>query len=94
MATVTTRALKDKLSAYLDLAAAGERVIVLRAGTPVAAIVPLGDAAPGDEPAILADLSRRGWIQLPERRRTTARATPVPVGPGAGAAVLVSEGRG
>jgi prevent-host-death family protein len=93
MATVTTRVLKDKLSAYLDRAAAGERVVVLRAGTPVAALVPVGDPAAAGEPAILADLSRRGRIQLPERARPRRRFTPVSIAEGPSASDLVSEDR-
>ncbi|MFL6237615.1 MAG: type II toxin-antitoxin system Phd/YefM family antitoxin [Thermoanaerobaculia bacterium] len=54
MSTVSTRVLKDQLSSYLQRAERGERIVVLRDGRPVAALIPLSQlprrnraAAPG-----------------------------------------------
>ena len=41
MATMSTRILKDQLSGYLQRAEAGEQIVVLRDGRPVAALVPI-----------------------------------------------------
>ncbi len=43
MRTITALEARAKFGQVLDEAAAGERIIVERAGVPVAAIVPLGD---------------------------------------------------
>lgn len=65
MATVTTRALKDQLSSYLHRAEKGESVVVLRDGTPVAALVPLSELRRPSEEEILARLGAQGRITLP-----------------------------
>ena len=41
MSTVSVRVLEDQLSSYLQRAERGERIVVLRDGQPVAALVPL-----------------------------------------------------
>lgn len=64
MAEVTTRELKNGLSAWLRRAEAGERVVVTRGGRPVAALIPLADLPSGDARAILADLADRGMVRL------------------------------
>lgn len=49
MATVNTRVLKDQLSSDLQRAEAGEQIVVLRDGQPVAALVPLSQLQDMDE---------------------------------------------
>jgi prevent-host-death family protein len=67
MPTVSTRALKDQLSNYLRRAEAGEQIIVLRNGQPVAALVPLSQLQETDEQARLAAMASRGLVILPKR---------------------------
>jgi prevent-host-death family protein len=81
MATVTTRVLKDRLSEWLLRAEAGERVVVLRHGKPIATLCPIDPAEPSADPDVaLAFLAQGGLIELPDRpgllpgRRPTARA--------------------
>lgn len=64
--TVTTRVLKDRLSEYLRRAEAGEHVLVLRDGKPVAALVP-ATGVRSDATATLASLAARGVVRLPTR---------------------------
>lgn len=79
MATVSTRALKDQLSSYLQRAEAGEQIVVLRDGQPVAALVPLSQARDLDEPSRLADMEARGLLTLPKRTaRVEFQAPSVP----------------
>jgi len=66
MSTVSTRVLKDQLSAHLRRAEAGERIVVLRDGRPVAALVPLEELTEWGEEARLAALAARGLVVLPE----------------------------
>ena len=49
MSTVSTRVLKDQLSSYLQRAESGERIVVLRDGRPVAALIPLSQLPVGSE---------------------------------------------
>jgi prevent-host-death family protein len=72
MPTVSTRVLKDQLSSYLQRAEAGEQIVVLRDGQPVAALVPLSQLREVDEPARLAELASRGLVALPSRTTRTA----------------------
>lgn len=72
MPTVSTRVLKDQLSSYLQRAEAGEQIVVLRDGRPVAALVPLSQLQERDEQARLAELASRGVVTLP--KRTSRRA--------------------
>jgi prevent-host-death family protein len=67
MPTVSTRALKDQLSSYLQRAEAGEQIVVLRDGRPVAALVPLSQIQQRDEPSRLAEMASRGLVTLPKR---------------------------
>lgn len=71
MSTVSTRVLKDQLSSYLQRAEAGEQIVVLRDGQPVAALVPLSQVRVMDEQARLAEMGARGLVALPTKR--TAR---------------------
>ncbi|MCP3956954.1 MAG: type II toxin-antitoxin system Phd/YefM family antitoxin [bacterium] len=80
MSTVTTRILKDQLSAYLHRAEGGERFVVLRGGRPVAALVSLGDVKERDEATRLAALEARGLVIRPreESRRKPFSGPTVP----------------
>lgn len=66
MTSVTTRKLKDGLSAYLRRVEKGEQILVLRGGKVVAAIVPFEEAADLDEDARLRQLAVRDLVRLPE----------------------------
>jgi len=65
MVTVSTRLLKDRLSSYLHRAEEGERVVVLRSGKPIAALVSLRDLPEDDEEGRLAALEARGLLIRP-----------------------------
>lgn len=65
MTSVTTRKLKDGLSAYLRRAEKGEQILVLRGGKVVAAIVPFEEAAVLDEDARLRQLAAQDLVRLP-----------------------------
>ncbi len=69
MVTVSTRVLKDRLSSYLHRAEDGERIVVLRGGKPVAALVSLEDVQVDDEEGRLAALKARGLLIGPRARR-------------------------
>ncbi len=73
MTTVSTRVLKDQLSAYLHRAENGERIVVLRSGKPVAVLVSLSDTHELDEATRLTGLEARGLVTLP---RTSSRRRP------------------
>ncbi len=66
MKTVSTRELKDRLSAYLRRAQDGERILVLRGGRAVAALVPLAEVEGLDEDGRLRQLAAQELIELPE----------------------------
>ncbi len=79
MSTVSTRVLKDQLSSYLQRAEAGEQIVVLRGGQPVAALVPMAQVRSLDQEALLAELGARGLVELPKRTlRTTFQRPTVP----------------
>jgi prevent-host-death family protein len=65
LVTVSTRLLKDRLSSYLHRAEEGERVVVLRDGKPVAALVSIRDIPADDEEGRLAALEVRGLLSRP-----------------------------
>jgi len=75
MTTVTTRKLKDGLSAYLRRVEKGEQVIVTRGGRAVAAIVPFAEAQGLDEEARLRQLAALDLVVLPELSPSTERTT-------------------
>jgi prevent-host-death family protein len=93
MPTVSTRVLKDQLSSYLQRAEAGEQIVVLRDGRPVAALVPLSQLEERDEQARLAEMASRGLVTLP--KQTSRRAFQGPTLPGRGkpASEMVLEDR-
>lgn len=78
MPTVSTRVLKDQLSGYLQRAEAGEQIVVLRDGRPVAALVPLSHLREMDEQARLAELASRGLVVQPTRPGTAFRGPALP----------------
>jgi antitoxin (DNA-binding transcriptional repressor) of toxin-antitoxin stability system len=66
MTTVSTRKLKDGLSAYLRRAEKGERIVVMRGRKAVAAIVPFELSEDLDEDARLRQLAAQDLVVLPE----------------------------
>jgi len=66
MTTVSTRKLKDSLSAYLRRVERGEQIVVMRGKKAVAALVPFEEAAGLDEDAKLRQLAAQDLIVLPE----------------------------
>lgn len=93
MSTVSTRVLKDQLSSYLQRAEAGEQIVVLRDGQPVAALVPLSQLRDMDEPARLAEMASRGLVALPSRTTRTAFEGPALPNRGKLASEMVLEDR-
>lgn len=93
MPTVSTRALKGQLSSYLQRAEAGEQIVVLRDGRPVAALVPLSQLQERDDQARLVEMAARGLVTLP--KRTSRRAFRGPTAPSRGklASEMVIEDR-
>jgi len=84
---------RDQLSSYLQRAERGERIVVLRAGRPVAALVPLSHQLPeATEEQRLAELESRGLVTLPRR---TKRGFQGPAFPDRGklASEMISEDR-
>ena len=76
MKTVSALDVRRRFGQLLDEAAAGERIVIERAGTPIAALVPLGDlreVAPGRA-------AERQLAALDEIRRLVAEAPPAPAG--------------
>ena len=75
MRTVTALDVRRRFGQLLDDAAAGERIVIERAGQPIAALVPLSDLA-------LADPERRRVARLAavEDIRQLARRRPFPAG--------------
>lgn len=59
MATVNVHEAKTHLSALLERASAGERIIIARAGKPVAVLGPIAPAAKERKPGLL-----RGRIRI------------------------------
>jgi prevent-host-death family protein len=76
MKTVSALDVRRRFGQLLDEAAAGERIVIERAGIPLAALVPLSDLADSD-PARAAE---RQLAALAEIRRLVAEAPPAPPG--------------
>ena len=93
MPTVSTRILKDQLSSYLQRAEAGEQIVVLRDGRPVAALVPLSQLQERDEQARLAEMASRGLVILPKRSSRKAFQGPALPSRGKLASEMVLEDR-
>ena len=82
MRTVSALDVRKRFGQIVDAAAAGERIVIERAGQPVAALVPLGDLA-------LVDPDRRRAAKLAALSdiRELARRSPAPAGVDAAAAI-------
>jgi prevent-host-death family protein len=93
MSTVSTRILKDQLSSYLQRAESGERIVVLRDGRPVAALIPLSQLPEGTEQQRLAELESRGLLALPRPAERPAFQGPAVPNRGKLASEMVSEDR-
>lgn len=90
MKTVSALDVRRHFGRLLDEAAAGERIVIERAGIPLAAIVPLSDLAE-IEPARAA---ARELAALAEIRRLVSEAPAAPAGwTGANAAVRADRER-
>jgi antitoxin (DNA-binding transcriptional repressor) of toxin-antitoxin stability system len=88
MRAVGLKALKDKLSEYVRLAASGETVLVTDRDHVVAEIVPPQVSRSDDAAdALLADAVRKGWLRPP----TMVTAGPPPRRPVARWSVLERE---
>jgi prevent-host-death family protein len=74
--TVSALDVRRRFGQLLDEAAAGERIVIERAGIPLAALVPLEDLA-GTDPARIAE---RQLAALADARRLVAEAPPAPPG--------------
>ena len=60
--------LKNRLSHYLRFVRAGESVLVLDRGTPIARIEPVrAERGPGDDPGWTDDLTRSGVLRGPTK---------------------------
>jgi antitoxin (DNA-binding transcriptional repressor) of toxin-antitoxin stability system len=66
MTTVSTRKLKDGLSAYLRRVERGEHVVGMRGKKAVAAIVPFEEAQGMDEDSRLRQLAAQDLLVLPD----------------------------
>lgn len=75
MRTVSALDVRRRFGEVVDQAAAGERIVIERAGQPVAAIVPLSDLAEIDP-----DRRRGARLAALEEIRRTARRRPMPAG--------------
>ena len=93
MATVSTRNLKDRLSSYLHRAEAGERIVVLRDGRPVAALVALDDIRGEDQESKLAALQASGLITGPSKKGSLSTRKPLVPERGRPASEMVIEDR-
>jgi prevent-host-death family protein len=89
MKTVSALDVRRHFGQLLDEAAAGERIVIERAGVPLAALVPLHDLAAADPAAAAA----RQLAALAEIRRLVAEAPPAPTGWSAAAAVRADRDR-
>lgn len=69
MVTVNTRVLKDRLSSFLHRAEDGERVVVLRDGKPVVALISIRDLPADDEQSRLVALEARGRVIMPQGKK-------------------------
>lgn len=89
MKTVSALEVRRRFGQLLDEAAAGERIVIERAGMPLAALVPLSDLADADPAAVVG----RQLAALAEIRRLVAEAPPAPPGWDANAAVRADRDR-
>lgn len=87
MRSVGLKVLKNRLSEYVRLAAAGERVLVTDRDRVVAELRPPEGRGPLSSDALLAEAMRRGWLSAP----LAVRETPPPRVPVAPLAELLHE---
>jgi antitoxin (DNA-binding transcriptional repressor) of toxin-antitoxin stability system len=81
MRVIGIKALKDKLSEYVKLAAAGETVLVTDRDRVVAELGPPSEGrSPSVSDAVLMEAVRNGWLSPPASPRTGLPAR-VPVAP-------------
>lgn len=91
---MSTRTLKDHLSEeYLHRAEAGERVVVLSNGRPIAALVALDELPPRGEGDVLTELGRAGRVRLPAVEGASRLAGPVVDSRGTSAGEMVLQDR-
>jgi len=76
MKTVSALDVRRGLGRFLDEAAAGERIVIERAGIPLAALVPLGDL----RDRYPARVVEHQLAALADARRLVADAPPAPAG--------------
>ena len=93
MPTVNVRVLKDRLSSYLSRAEAGERIVVLRGGRAIAALVPVDAVPEEDEVSVLARLAGRGTVTLPRTGSESRFGGATVPARGRSAAAMVVEDR-
>ena len=93
MTTVSTRNLKNQLSSYLHRAESGERIVVLRDGRPVAALVALDDVRDEDQQTRLAALQAHGLVVGPSREGGLSTRKPLVPERGRSASEMVIEDR-
>jgi prevent-host-death family protein len=93
LVTVSTRLLKDRLSSYLHRAEDGERVVVLRDGKPIAALVSMRDIPADDEESRLVALETRGLVSRPRNAKAPIFKGPIVPARGKSAASMVIEDR-
>ena len=86
MRTVTALDVRRRFGRIIDEAAAGERIVIERAGQPIAAIVPLSDLAQVDP-----ELRRGARLAALDEIARMARRRPFP--PGFDAAAAIKAGR-
>lgn len=86
MRTVTALDVRRRFGQIIDEAAAGERIVIERAGQPVAALVPLADLA-------LVDPDRRRAARLAALDDIVRLARRRPFPPGFDSAAAVRNGR-
>ena len=67
MRAIGIKALKNKLSEYVRIAAAGERVLVMDRDRVVAELVPPQPSIRGGDEAVLAEAIRTGYARPPIR---------------------------
>jgi prevent-host-death family protein len=87
--TVSALDVRRRFGQLLDEAAAGERIVIERAGTALAALVPLSDLAEADPRTAAA----RELAALAEIRRLVAEAPAAPAGWDSAAAVRADRDR-
>lgn len=84
---------RQEANALLQRAERGERIVVLRDGRPVAALIPLSQLPEGTEQQRLAELESRGLVTLPRQTGRNGFQGPAVPNRGKLASEVVSEDR-